>query len=125
MILKAAYNDDGVYKASLDNVYQNYRYRAYVLSDKFWNPWNEITTKSYSISVTDRPSISDVTFTINSPKYTKLPSRQQKANQSEIEAIIGSEIYVVLRSNKRLENASLILNEDKLKMSTRNDKADC
>ena len=124
LILKAAYNDDGVYKTSLDNVYQNYRYRAYVLSDKFWNPWNEITTKSYSISVTDRPTISDVTFTISSPKYTKLPSRQQKANQSEIEAIIGSEIYVALRSNKRLENASLILNEDKLKMSIRNDKAD-
>ena len=124
LILKAAYNDNGVYRTSLDDVYQNYRYRAFVPSEKFWDAWDEITTKTYSISVTDRPSISDVTFTIKSPDYTKLPVRQQKANQSEIQTILGSEISVVLRSNKKLENASLIFNEDRLKMSTRNDKAE-
>ena len=123
-IIKVAYNDSGVYKASLEAVYQNYRYRAYVPSLKFWNPWKEISSKSYSISVTDRPSISDVTFTITSPEYTKLPVRIQKANQSEIQAILGSEISVALRSNKKLENASLILNQNKLNMSIRDDKAD-
>ncbi len=123
-IIKVAYSDSGVYKASLEAVYQNYRYRAYVPSLKFWNPWKEISSKPYSISVTDRPSISDLTFTITSPEYTNLPARIQKANQSEIQAILGSKISVALRSNKKLENASLILNQNKLNMSIRDDKAD-
>ena len=84
-IIKVAYRDSGVYKASLEAVYQNYRYRAYVPSLKFWNPWKEISSKPYSISVTDRPSISDLTFTITSPEYTNLPARIQKANQAEIQ----------------------------------------
>jgi len=124
LITKVAYSDNGIYRASLKSIYQNYRYRAYVPSEKFWNPWNEISSKTYSISVTDRPSISDVTFTINSPMYTGLPLKQQKANQSEIQAILGSEISVSLRSNKKIENATLLLNEDRLKMSTKNDKAE-
>mgnify|MGYP003331784072 CR=1 FL=1 len=89
----------------------------------FWSPWKEISSKTYSISVTDRPSISDVTFTINSPAYTKIPPKLQKANQSEIQALLGSEISVALRSNKKLENALLILNENKLKMSITEDEA--
>jgi len=123
VILKVAYNDNGTYRTSLDNIYQNYRYRAFVPSEKFWNPWSEISSKTYSISVTDRPSISDVTFIIESPEYTRLPPKIQKANQTEIQAILGSEISVALRSNKKLDKASLILDENKYKMSINNDKA--
>ena len=123
VILKVAYNNNGIYKANLEDIYQNYRYRAFVPSQKFWNPWNEISSKTFSISVTDRPSISDVTFTVESPDYTKLPQRIQKANQSEIQAILGSEISVALRSNKKIKDASLILNENRLKMSINKDKA--
>ena len=123
LIIRVAYKNNGSYKASLEDIYQNYRYRAYVSSMNFWSPWKEISSKTYSISVTDRPSISDVTFTINSPAYTRIPPKLQKANQSEIQALLGSEISVALRSNKKLENALLILNENKLKMSIIDDEA--
>ena len=123
LIIKTAYNQGGIYQADLNEVYQNYRYRAYVPSTKFWEPWEEISSKDYSIFVTDRPSISDLTITINSPQYTKLPPRTQKANQSEVEALLGSTIDLELQSNKKLDQADLILDGEKYKMATKNKRS--
>ncbi|MEC9475047.1 MAG: hypothetical protein VX746_03895, partial [Candidatus Neomarinimicrobiota bacterium] len=92
LIIKTAYNQNGLFHAELNDVYQNYDYRAYVPSAKFWQPWKEISSLGHSIYVTDRPSISDLAITVNSPQYTALPPRTQKANQSEIEALLGSTI---------------------------------
>ena len=120
LIVKTAYNENGIYETDLSEVFQNYRYRAYLPSTKFWQPWNEISSKSYSISVTDRPSISDLVIKINYPNYTGLAPKTQKANQSEILALPGSEIDVSLRSNINLEEARLILNGNDLDMLVRN-----
>ena len=72
VLIRAAYNENGFYETKLLDVFQNYRYRAYLTSTKFWEPWNEISSKDYSISVTDRPSISDLLIQINYPNYTKV-----------------------------------------------------
>ena len=122
LIIKTAYNQDGLFHSELNNIYQNYDYRAYAPSTKFWQPWKEISSLEHSIYVTDRPSISDLTITINSPKYTALPPRTQKANQSEIEALLGSTIELKLRSNKKLDQAKLILNDKDYMMSINNNR---
>ena len=110
VLIRTAYNENGFYETKLLDVFQNYRYRAYLTSTKFWEPWNEISSKDYSISVTDRPSISDLFIQINYPNYTKVAPKTQKANQSEILALPGSTIDVSLKSNVKLEEAKLILN---------------
>ena len=50
VLIRAAYNENGFYETKLLDVFQNYRYRAYLTSTKFWEPWNEISSKDYSIS---------------------------------------------------------------------------
>ena len=111
------------YKFEFKNVFQNFRYRAYYPSSKIWEPWDEVTTKYYSISVTDRPSIQDFLIIISPPAYTGLPKKTQKANQAEVQVIKGSNISIQLKTNKELVLAQLILDEQKNNMKISGGKA--
>ena len=113
MILIKAVVKNNQYSVTLDEVFQNYQYRSFYKSYVFWQPWSEISSKKYSISVTDRPSMNDFTATIFPPDYTKLPIKTQKANQAEIQAILGSKIEVSLKSNQKLADAKILLDENK------------
>ena len=108
-IVNIAYLNNNEYVTELKEVYQNYQYRSFYKSKTIWQPWDEISSKKYSISVTDRPSINDFTVKIISPAYTNLPDRIQKANQAKIQALKGSKIEINLKSNKELKNAELFL----------------
>ena len=118
IILKKVGVTDNKYKVTLNEVFQNYQYRSYYKSNVFWQPWNEISSRKFSISVTDRPSMNDFTATIFSPNYTKLPIKTQKANQAEIQAIMGSRIEVSLKSNQKLADAKILLDNKKESMVT-------
>ena len=118
IILKKVGVTDNKYNVTLNEVFQNYQYRSYYKSNVFWQPWNEISSRKFSISVTDRPSMNDFTATIFSPNYTKLPIKTQKANQAEIQAILGSRIEVSLKSNQKLEDAKILLDNNKKTMVT-------
>ena len=111
------------YKFEFKNVFQNFRYRAFYPSTKIWEPWDEVTTKYYSISVTDRPSIQDFLIIISPPAYTGLPKKTQKANQAEVQVIKGSNISIQLKTNKELVLAQLILDEQKNNMKISGGKA--
>ena len=115
-------NDE--YKFQFLEVYQNFRYRAYSSSLNFWDSWDEITTKYFSISVTDRPSIDDFLVTITPPSYTRLKKESQKANQAQIQAIKGSTIKVQLKSNRDLASAKLIFDEGVEEMKVKNKRAE-
>jgi len=118
IILKKVGVTDNKYNVTLNEVFQNYQYRSYYKSNVFWQPWNEISSRKFSISVTDRPSMNDFTATIFSPNYTKLPIKTQKANQAEIQAIMGSRIEVSLKSNQKLADAKILLDNNKESMVT-------
>ena len=116
-IVNIAYLNNNEYVTELKEVYQNYQYRSFYKSKTIWQPWDEISSKKYSISVTDRPSINDFTVKIISPAYTNLPDRIQKANQAKIQALKGSKIEINLKSNKELKNAELFLDNLKKRMT--------
>ena len=112
-----------VFSAELKEVFQNYRYRAFIPSTKFWQPWNEISSKRYFISVTDRPTIKDFTVTISPPAYTGLAPQIQKANQAEIQALKGARISVRLNANQDLAKAEIILNGELKNMGVQGNSA--
>ena len=64
IIITKAIVKDNQYGITLKEVFQNYQYRSYYKSNVFWQPWTEISSKKYSISVTDRQSINDFTANI-------------------------------------------------------------
>ena len=123
IIFSAKKSNVDEYKFEFLEIYQNFQYRAFSPSIKFWDPWDEITTKFFSISVTDRPSIDDFLVTITPPAYTGLKKQSQKANQAQIQAINGSKINVELKSNKDLSLAELILDEEKKEMNINGKRA--
>ena len=106
-------NDKPQYIFRFKDVFQNYRYRAYYPSTAFWKPWDEVSSKYYSISVTDRPSIENFQMTITPPDYTGLSPQIQKANQAEILGLNGSTIDVQLQSNRDLAKAEIVFDDDK------------
>jgi len=125
VILKTVFpsQENNVLSAELKEVFQNYRYRAFIPSTKFWQPWSEISSKRYSISVTDRPTIEDFTVTIISPSYTGLTPQIQKANQAEIQALKGARISVQLNANQNLATAEMILNGELKNMEVKRNSA--
>ena len=68
--------------------------------------------------------MTDFTLKIISPSYTKLPTKTQKANQAEIQAVLGSKIEVNLKSNQILAKADILLDQTKEKMNTNGKDAD-
>ena len=125
LIIKTVFpsNKNNEFTVELKEVFQNYRYRAYYPSTKFWQPWDEVSSKNYSISVTDRPTIKDFTVTISPPSYTGLAPQIQKANQAEIQALKGSKISIHLKSNRNLAKAKLVMNGESNKMNVKKKNA--
>ncbi|MEE8437523.1 MAG: hypothetical protein V3S22_04205, partial [Candidatus Neomarinimicrobiota bacterium] len=115
--------NQGNYQLTLPEVFHDISYRAYVSSSHFWQPWNEISTPPFSISVTDRPTLELFKISIIPPAYSKLPLIVQKANQADVIALKGSSMAVSLTSSRSLSSAELVLNNESLAMKIRRKSA--
>lgn len=102
-----ASSGDGQFVHKLPRVLQNLRYRGFVLSRYFWQPWDEISSPTYEIQVRDRPDIKDFMVTITPPIYTGMEKMSQKENIAEIRALKGSSLAVDLTASKPLSKAHL------------------
>ncbi len=116
-------DSNGLYTYEVEDVYEDYRYRAYSPAEYFWQAWDKIITPYYYISVTDRPIMEEFTIKISPPNYSGLPISIQKANQSDVNALIGSSIRIDLKSNRKLKNGYLSLNEQKTPLKIKGKRA--
>ncbi len=104
----------GLFKLNLSEVYQDYIYRAVVPSTHFWQPWDEVSTKTYRISVTDRPVFEDFSIMIIPPRYSRLPVVNQKGNQANVPGLPGSIIRVKLKANRPLASGFVALEDSQI-----------
>lgn len=109
-------DNTGIYHYTLEDISQNYTYRSYVSAAHFWEAWEEVSSETYTISVTDRPVMEDLTITVIAPDYAKIDPIVQKGNQANISGLLGSSIQVNLRSNRPLKEGNLILDGFKIPM---------
>ena len=116
-------DSNGLYTYEVEEVYEDYRYRAYSPAEYFWQAWDKIITPYYYISVTDRPIMEEFTIKISPPDYSGLPISIQKANQSDVNALIGSSIRIDLKSNRKLKNGYLSLNKQKTPLKIKGKRA--
>lgn len=100
-------SNDGSFVHTLPRVLQNIRYRGFVPSRHFWQPWDEISSPTYEIHVLDRPSIHDFVVTIHPPAYAGMEPMSQRENIAEIRALKGSALRVDLTADKTLSRAYL------------------
>ncbi len=113
----------GKYTYTIEDISQDYQYRAYYSAVHFWDVWGEVSSPFHAISVTDRPVMEDLTITLTPPSYTQLKPIIQKGNQADISGLIGSKVYVALRSNRPLKKGDLIINEEERPMDIFGKKA--
>jgi len=116
-------DSNNIYSYVVDEVYEDYRYRAYLPAEHFWQAWEKIITPYYYISVTDRPIMEEFTIKISPPEYSGLPISIQKANQSDVNALKGSSIRIDLKSNRKLKKVFLSLNQQKMPLKIRGKRA--
>lgn len=117
---KIAHKDSaGKFVYTVEDISQDYKYRAYYSAVHFWEPWDEVSSETHAISVTDRPVMEDLTITLTPPSYTGLNPVVQKGNQADISGLIGSKVQISLRSNRPLKKGSLIINENSIPMKLR------
>jgi len=109
-------NDNGFYQYILEDISENYTYRSYFISTSFWEPWEKISSEIFTISVTDRPVMEDLTIAVISPDYAKIDPVIQKGNQANISGLLGSTIEVNLRSNRPLKKGNLLLDDSNIPM---------
>ena len=100
-------NENGLYIHEIKDIFQNLYYRAYVTSTYFWQPWDEVSSPTHTVSVIDRPSIEDFTVTITPPPYTGLNPTIQKGNIAEIRGLKGSTISIEVKADKFIDHAYL------------------
>ena len=116
-------DSNGIYSHVIDEVYEDYRYRAISPSEHFWQAWEKVATPYYYISVTDRPIMEEFSIKISPPKYSGLPISIQKGNQSDVRALKGSSIRIDLKSNRKLKNGFLNLDNQKTPLKIRGKRA--
>ncbi|MGH7495221.1 MAG: DUF4175 family protein [bacterium] len=83
---------------TLERVRENLSYRARV--GKEASPWYEVT-------VLDPPAIQALRLTITYPRYTRRAKTALEENLGDVQALPGSSVSLLLRSNKDLARAEL------------------
>jgi hypothetical protein len=107
----------------LPELFQDYSYQAVVEAQYFWEAWERIASIPDTIFVTDRPAFETFLMTIVPPKYSNLDTETQEGNVAVIQGLKGSVIQINLTSNRMLESAHLIINEDRAKMASSYNRA--
>ena len=94
LLLTMKPNSNGIYTHLMEEVYQDYRYKAFSTANHFWQAWKKIVSPDYYISVTDRPIMEEFSITIIPPDYSGLPANIQKGNQAEVKGLKGSTVRI-------------------------------
>tara|TARA_B100001996_G_C18671937_1_gene597047 strand:+ start:256 stop:3690 length:3435 start_codon:yes stop_codon:yes gene_type:complete len=113
----------GFYYFNLPELFQDYYYEAFVSAKYFWQAWREVTSKTDTIFVTDRPVFESFSITVLAPEYSKLTPITQKGNIAAIEGLLGSTIKIDLKSNRLLGSSFLDINQSIKEMTVLNKTA--
>jgi len=123
-VLHSSKDSTGSYPFTVENMFQDYSYEAFVPSSHFWEAWDEVVSPEYRIVVTDRPTMEDFTIAVIPPSYSNLPVNIQSSDQAEIRGLKGSTITVTLTSNRKLQKSYLDLEGTTIPLTVRGKRAE-
>ena len=125
LVLKyyATPNKNGSYQFKLPELFQDYYYQAVVKAQYFWEAWEEVRSKPDTIFVTDRPVFESFSMTIIPPKYSGEAPRLQEGNIAVVQSLKGSIVKIDIASNRMLNSAYLLINQNKLNMEANYNRA--
>ncbi len=90
----------GAWRASINDVKRDFRYR--VVAAGVSSPW-------YSVTLMNRPLVSQLNIDLTYPRYTRLPERSLDNNVGDVSALMGTQVRVRIRaSGSEVERARLV-----------------
>jgi len=105
-------HEKGIYKIKLPNIIQDISYWAEYKNPLFFSPWKIVSTNKVSVQVKARPTINNITFNISPPNYSNInPYNHNQSNINQIDILKGSIISINANSNKPLNSAWALINE--------------
>ena len=108
----------GYYRFELPELFQDYSYKAVVNAEYFWEAWRQVASAPDTIFVTDRPFFESFLITVVPPKYSGLSAESQEGNVAVVQGLKGSIAQIYLSSNRVLESAWLIINEERIDLAS-------
>ena len=120
--IKIGSTKDTIFHYIFNNIQKDIIWWGSVSTNSMFSPWDDIQTEQDTIIVFKRPIISDLTFKIEPPDYTKLESFQHPTNMSHVSLPYGSNVIITGSSNQTLKSATLTINdmEDSLRIHENN-----
>ena len=107
-------HENEVFNYTFNDIQSNIIWWGNVYANSLFSSWDNIQSEIDTITVIKRPIISNLTFKIDPPSYTGLPLYSHSASRSNIKFPYGSNIIIEGISNKNLNSAELIINNDTL-----------
>ena len=114
----ASTNNLFIYK--LGNITNNFTFWAEYKSDAYLSSWDQIISERKDIVVTKRPMINSINFKIIPPIYSKLDTKFYSANNTDISILQGSTIALDAMVNKEIQNAWVLINNERIKLHSSN-----
>ncbi|MEE9161593.1 MAG: hypothetical protein V3U35_01360, partial [Candidatus Neomarinimicrobiota bacterium] len=93
------------YVYRFENMGDDIRYFARYVNRAWFSPWDQISSKSHTITIIDRPVIEELDFTIIPPEYTGEAEESAGGNVADISALVGSAIELEGTTNLPLKSA--------------------
>ncbi|MCL2646148.1 MAG: hypothetical protein FWD61_03970 [Phycisphaerales bacterium] len=95
----------GTFSTVIPSVDQPFTYHASSLGAR---------SQTYTVTVQNRPAITNLTITYNYPKYTQWPPRTETFRNGQggggaIDALVGTKVTVTLDANQSLQSATLLI----------------
>ena len=108
---KKIHHEKEFYSNDFNNIKSEIIYWAEFQSNKFFSPWDIISTNKDTLKIKARPKLKNIEFKITPPIYTNLkPSIESLNNINQINIIKGSKVSIIGETDKNL-SSSWILNK--------------
>ena len=106
--------DGDRYAYYFEDLRDDITYYARYRNPSLFAPWARIITTTHRISISDRPILEDLQFTLTPPAYTAEPPETVGGNVSDMATLRGSRIEFSGRANLPLQDAWLNLGTEQL-----------
>ena len=103
---------------TIKNILNDLNYWAEYESKSILNPWNKIKSDNSNVNVIKRPRINSINYIISPPEYSKLDKTTFSSNNTDIQMLQGSTIFINAKASKQVHNSWILIDEDSSQLTT-------
>jgi hypothetical protein len=94
--------DGGAFMYRFEGVTKPFEYRVAA---------GDASTRDFTVSVVDRPCVTDLVLTFQFPEYTGIPERIESPASGDVRAVVGTEVEVDAALNKPAPSAKIVFGD--------------